>query len=666
MPALASVSQAVGARQRGLRTRVPVGRSSHPPRWSSFLASFFAVRRSRKTKRQSFAGLRACIQTSLRYLVSLDCFPPDSREAHGHGVARGKGNARPKMIASCRKAGGARRGVRWTLVLGMGLGALGCDQAPAGTLICRGDQVRAGGQCLEPVAVALNTVGYLPEQTKRATYSKSSGGRNFVIRELEGDEVYEGQAEAEESGGELYIADFSEFEEPGEYVLEVGLGTSAPFRIAADIYRSPLDASMLGLYGQRCGVEVQLEWDGDEFGHAACHQDDGLLDYADAGTTSHKDGLGGWHDAGDYGKYTVNGAFAAATLLAAYEHFPDLLERREFAIPEQGGKLPDILDEAKVEIEWLLKMQFADGQASHKLTALNFAGDVAANQDRSPRYFTPAGTAATADLVAIASMAARVYEPFDEEFADRCLDAAKRGMRYLSETPENFLAPVPAMFRTGSYGDTNQADERLWAMVEYWETTGDEAVLEAFEAGLSDAAPRRDWDWADTTNLSLFTYVLSERKRDASIVQALTQAIVEQADDLVVAAAADPFGRALGMYYWGVNGVLARTALNLSVANQLEPNPQYIETIRLQVDHLLGRNPYGRSYVTGIGYAPPQAPHHRPSKADAVDAPWPGNLVGGPREGPDDWKDSYDSYETNEVAINWTAAMVYALVAAEQ
>ena len=40
-----------------------------------------------------------------------------------------------------------------------------------------------------------------------------------------------------------------------------------------------------------------------------------------------------------------------------------------------------------------------------------------------------------------------------------------------------------------------------------------------------------------------------------------------------------------------------------------------------------------------------------------------GYLVGGPWPGPKDWFDVQDDYRTNEVAINWNGALIYALAA---
>jgi endoglucanase len=96
------------------------------------------------------------------------------------------------------------------------------------------------------------------------------------------------------------------------------------------------------------------------------------------------------------------------------------------------------------------------------------------------------------------------------------------------------------------------------------------------------------------------------------------------------------------------------------VANLLQPDKKYIETALDAVNHIFGHNYYNRSYVTGLGLNPPMNPHDRRSGADDVEAPWPGYIVGGGHSATD-WVDEEASYSHNEVAINWQAALVYAL-----
>src|SRR4029079_9144134 len=126
-------------------------------------------------------------------------------------------------------------------------------------------------------------------------------------------------------------------------------------------------------------------------------------------------------------------------------------------------------------------------------------------------------------------------------------------------------------------------------------------------------------------------------------------------DMLVVTAQAAAFGRAITGYWWGSNGSVVRTSINLSVAAILNPDQagKYRDAIALQLDHVLGRNIYDRSYVTGMGQYPPTKPHHRPSIADSRARPVTGLLVGGPQPEATDWVDAVGNGSLNEIAVNW-------------
>ncbi len=575
----------------------------------------------------------------------------------------------------------SRRPLGACLLVGALLAA-SCDERLQRGPSCDGGQIALGGECIQPYEVRVASVGFLPGRRKIATFEGGDGA--FVIRDASDDsKVYSGEASGPtmnpDTDQELFQADFSELDEEGEYYVDAGGGRRSPnFRIADDVYDGPLGTVMLGLYGQRCGQKVELEHRGEKFSHRECHMREAGLDYVGHDGET-RDDTGGWHDAGDYGKYTVNGAFAVAFLLKAWEDFPERLEDAKFEIPEKGGDVPDILDEARYELEWLLKVQLEDGSAAHKVTALNFEGTIMPAFDAQPRYFVPSGTASTADFAAVLAMAGRLYEPFDKKFAEKCLDAAGRAYQFLQKHPED-AAPMQSDFETGGYDTPGYGDERLWAAAEIWEATGDEAALDEFELIFRERDMRvnEQFDWGNVANLGLFTYLFSERDgKDEAIVQAITEGLLASADQLVENAEKHGYGRALGTdYYWGINGVLARTSFNLAAAYRIDRKPEYLETIALGLGHLFGRNPYGRSYVTGVGADPVARPHHRPSSADAAARPWPGLLVGGPHgqtwDGMDSrvpaaltWADDPDDYRHNEVAINWNTALVYALVAAE-
>lgn len=562
-------------------------------------------------------------------------------------------------------------------LLAAGALSVACEELPVRN--CGPGQVYLDGACAVPPAIRVNSIGYLPGRAKVASYVGEATA--FQVKTLDGDVVFEGTASEEirtrDTGERVRHADFSEVDEPGEYYVEVpGVGRSPDFRIGQDVFDEPLVATLLGLHGQRCGTAVEFEWNDATYSHGVCHEEEAGLDFV-PGESGTKDARGGWHDAGDYGRYTVNGAFAVAFVLKAFEDYPDRLKDLELPIPERGGDLPDVLDEARYQLEWLLKMQLSDGSASHKVTAQRFEGTVLPENDTSPLYFVSPGTAATANFAAALALAARVYEPYDAEFAERCLTAAQQAFDFLLAHRDP-ITPDQSKFSTGGYERLGYDDERAWAAAEIFRTTGDEAALEEFELLFAELGftMKRNFDWDDATNLALVTYLFTDREgRDEATVESIRNMALNVGDGLVEDSLVHGYGRSLStLYYWGINGVLARTAFNLAAAYRLEPDPKYLNALTAQVDHLLGRNPYGRSYLTGVGHRPARFPHHRPSMAGGV--AWPGLLVGGPHATPNNegrdpvpegltWEDASDNYWHNEVAINWNTALVYALAASE-
>ena len=515
--------------------------------------------------------------------------------------------------------------------------------------------------------IKLNSLGYLPNAEKKATVTAEA--QSFqVIDATTRRVVLKGKlsepVKQEDVNQEVRFADFSKVSKPGTYILNIeGLGKSYEFAVGSDVYHDAYITSMRGFYLWRCGMAVEGEHQGNHFHTEACHLEDGWQDYVGQPNTR-RDGTGGWHDAGDYGKYTVNAGVTVGVLFYAWEHFGEKLKDISLNIPQTAAGMPDYLQELKWETDFLLKMQYPDGsgRVSHKLTRVQFAPFIMPQEDLEKRYFTEWGTAATADFVAMMAMAARYFEPFDAAYAAQCLEAAKVSYTCLVNNPEpkNF---EQGDFQTGGY-QTNDDDDRLWAAAEMWQTTGDAAYLADLEARIASLQTivEDNWDWGNVSNLGVYTYILSKREgRKAQLVEKVKQAAIESADKLVANAQADAYARTLGgRYYWGCNGTVGRQALNLQVANLLSPDAKYTNAALDIVAHLFGRNFYGRSYVTGLGVNPPMKPHDRRSGADGIDAPWPGYIVGGGHTATD-WVDLEESYSHNEIAINWQAGLVYAL-----
>ena len=514
--------------------------------------------------------------------------------------------------------------------------------------------------------IRLNTVGFLPEMKKIASIAIAC--TNFqLVRVSDGKAVFTGEISGPkwnfDTAENLFTADFSALHEPGVYSLVIpGVGQCAPFAIEANAFTNAYKTIMLGMYLWRCGTEVCATFEEKTFSHAACHTNDAFLDFA-GGSHARKFANGGWHDAGDFNKYAVNAAVSVGVMLRAWEDFGGALEKIRLQLPLEKTSVPDFLREVKWELDWLLQMQAEDGSVYHMVSARKFDKFEMPEQENAPRYFSSWSTASTAVASAMVAQAARDYEKFDAVFARQCLAAARRSYAFLARHPQR-QATDRKPFSTGIY-QIGSETARLWAAVELWETTGETNFLADFETAARklDAKLHPDFDYGDYRDLAMVTYLNSQRSgRDAALVSAARESLLRAADGMMATSAAAGYARPLGKkYFWGSNGTVARQTVLLHAAERISAKPEYHETALAALDYLLGRNYFGRSFVTGVGFEPPLYPHDRLSVALKLGVPCPGWLVGGPQPGAKDWADDQDDFTRNEITINWNTALIYAL-----
>ncbi|MDP2339102.1 MAG: glycoside hydrolase family 9 protein [Bacteroidota bacterium] len=516
-------------------------------------------------------------------------------------------------------------------------------------------------------SIHLNSLGFMPQSSKKASIIGEYN--SFVIKRVSDEAVVfkgkvTGSVFQKDVSQNVSMADFSSFSKSGKYFLEIAGGVkSIEFEISPKVYNQPFYTSMRAFYLWRCGTAVDGIHNGIHYSHESCHLEDGYEDFQGK-PGERRDGTKGWHDAGDYGKYVVNAGITVGMMFMAWDQFQDKLKKFSLDLPETAPGYPDFLKELKWETDWLLTMQYTDGsgKVSHKLTRKNFAPFIKPEDDKEKRYFTDWSSAAVADFVAVMAQASRYFGPFDKAYSQKCLAAAQLSYNFLKENPEDQKF-VQGEFKTGGY-QTSDKDDRLWAAVEMWETTGNIEFLKDFEkqAKELDFKIDEDWDWSDVSNLGMFEYVVSKKSgKNPEILKTIRQNCIDVANIIALKAAADVYGRSLaGKYYWGCNGTIARQVLNLQVANRISPDKVYIKTSQDAIAHLFGRNYYNRSYVTGLGINPAMNPHDRRTGSDNVLEPWPGYLVGGGQSATG-WNDIQEDYRTNEIAINWQGALVYAL-----
>ncbi|MGH2567798.1 MAG: glycoside hydrolase family 9 protein, partial [Bacteroidota bacterium] len=288
----------------------------------------------------------------------------------------------------------------------------------------------------ERPAILVDQLGYLPDEKKIAIIRDLRAELVEVRNTVTNKTVYTGKVKGvgrrdESTGDETFLFDFSELINPGNYQLWIP-GTevaSTEFSIGPDVYLEAALSSLQSFYYQRCGIEVS---NGSPWVHPPCHLQDALQ----YGSPSHRnDVVGGWHDAGDYGKFVATGAVSAAFLLYLYELKPSKFVDGQLAIPQAGNSIPDILDEVRWELEWLLKMQREDGGVYHKVSTKKWTGEYLPHRDPDKRYIFEVSSTATGAFAAVTALASRHYQRWDKPFAQQLLRAAVQAWEYLEAHP---------------------------------------------------------------------------------------------------------------------------------------------------------------------------------------------------------------------------------------
>jgi endoglucanase len=542
--------------------------------------------------------------------------------------------------------------------------------------------------------ISVNQVGYYPYAAKMASLaSKRKAPVEWMLKDSNGQTVLSGKTEVREfdgaAGEVVHRIDFSAYVTPGKgYTLEADGRTSDPFAIGETLYGTLKQDALRYFYLNRSGMDLESKYAG-VWGRLAGHVSDNQVTCY-AGTDSAGQNWtpceytlnvsGGWYDAGDYGKYVVNGGIAVWTLLNAYERNPSAFADATLNIPESGNGVPDILDEARWEMEFLLGMQVPDGHplagmAHHKLHGLKWDDMPSLPPTQSDtRFLFPPSTAATLNLVATAAQCARIWKNIDADFAARCLTTAEKAWQAANAHPAMLAAEFPEL-GGGAYGDGKLSDEFYWAAVELYLTTG-KPEYQTYYSASGENLSGQPMFWADTAALG--TISLAVVGQDA----AARASLVKSADEVLSVMEAGTNGYLSPLvsnnYQWGSNADALNRAILLALAYDFTSDLRYMDAATEVMNYVLGRNALNFSFVSDYGTQSLAHPHHRfwaNQPANGFPPPPPGALSGGPNGNPSDpaaiaaglvgkppaksYTDEMGSFSTNEVAINWNAPLVW-------
>jgi len=479
--------------------------------------------------------------------------------------------------------------------------------------------------------VHVNQVGYLPGEPKRVVIPAINAitGAGFCVLD---DDVtphihyrgqltrYGGPVSVDDGALNYYFADLEGFDRPGRYRLRLSDGSlSAPFSIGHDLYARLVPLIWRYFDVQRCG-------DTRPDAHGPCHRDDGVI-IGGPRNGQPFDASGGWHDAGDYLKFVETTSYVTALMLFAYEHFPLIFAQRD---PQ--SRLPQILAQAKVGLDWLLKMHpspqefyYQVGDASdHETWRLPEDDCVENNKAWKPRpVYYGVGANLAGRTAAAFALAAQQFRRFDRRYAARCLEAAQ-SIYALGLENRHVQTTEPDDF----YPEQTWQDDMAWGAAELFKATGRREFLDQALEFAHSAGPCGEGTSVYNTHAVAYVTLLphvpfGDRERLRDYLRQDAETIRMQAEN--------PYGLA-PRYGWGTSEMAAGAALTCllyaKATHGVVDTSAYTAIARRQRDFILGCNPFGLCCLIGAGTRYALYPHHQIANLKGIELA--GALIGGP------------------------------------
>lgn len=466
--------------------------------------------------------------------------------------------------------------------------------------------------------VRVNQVGYLPAGPKNATLvTDVTEALPWQLTGADGTVVAEGQTTPQgidpSSDQATHGIDFGVVTTAHTGLTLTADGeTSHPFDIDADLYDTLRTDALAFFYHQRSGIEIDAEYVGEDYARPAGHLgvapnlgdlevpcQPGVCDYT-------LDVSGGWYDAGDHGKYVVNGGISAAQVMSIYERALTLGDTAAVAdgtsaIPEQANGVPDVLDEARWQLEFLLSMQVPQGEelaglVHHKIHDDAWTGlPLAPHRDPQTRELHPVSTAATLNLAAAGAQCARLFAEYDAEFADRCRTAAETAWEAAHAHPIHYADPEDGI-GGGAYSDNDVTDEFYWAAAELFLATGSAEYLDAVTSSEhhgEQAFTDGGFSWGSTAPLGLLNLATVPSDLPEAELALVRDAVVQGAQRYADTASDEvyglPYAPAEHAYVWGSNSQVLNNMVVLGTAYDLTGEPEFRDAVLTGWDYLLGR-----------------------------------------------------------------------------
>ncbi|MBX2926018.1 MAG: glycoside hydrolase family 9 protein [Chitinophagaceae bacterium] len=557
--------------------------------------------------------------------------------------------------------------------------------------------------------IRINQLGYQPKGVKVAvwcTKGEKTGNKKWQLIEEGSGKVVFKAATGRSAGAygpftETARLTFSSFSTPGKYYLKAGNAVSPVFEIGEDVYKGAADFCLRYMRQQRSKFNPTLK--------DSCHTRDGYTLYGPMPDSTFIDVAGGWHDATDYLQYVTTSANATYQLLAAYRDFPQVFGDQYEANGLEGiNQTPDVLDEARWGLDWLLKMHPRDDwmfnqvgdDRDHVGFRLPQKEQLYGRGYERPVYFvsgepqirgkymnTTKGTSSTAGKFSSAfSTGAEIYREKDAAFASLLSQKALSAFAYgLKKPGYTQTASVKAPY---IYGEENWMDDMELAAAMLKDNS---KLSYAFE--LAQKEPVTQWIFDDTAAhyqwypfINAGHYELSKRMNENE-KKALIGFYRQGIEIIWNRAKQNAFYRGIP-FIWCSNNFTTAFAIQCYWYRQMSGDDTYKELEQANFDWLFGCNPWGTGMVYGLPSwgDTPVDPHasllkiaNYPTDGGLVDGPVKGNifgnLIGITLYNADEYAefqsdlavyhDDAGDFSTNEPTMDGTATLIYLLAAKE-
>ena len=566
--------------------------------------------------------------------------------------------------------------------------------------------------CGESV-IRVNQLGYLPRSSKTAVLlsdEKINITSFSIFNSLSNKKVFEGKAiesNAEMWGKQsVYQLDFSNLNTEGGYYIVAGSTHSPSFRISNDVYNGTADYILNYMRQQRCGFNP--------FFKDSCHVHDGIIVDHPTRTGEKIDVTGGWHDASDYLQYVTTSANATYQMLFAYQQNPQVYGDKYDVngLPGSNG-IPDILDETRWGLEWLVKMNPAKNEMYNQIADdRDHRGYRLPNKDTvsyglgnaRPVYFVTGkpqglgkhknrstGVASTAAKYASAfSFGAQLFKNIDSEFAGRLNQKSINAWEFALSDPG--VCQTACVVSPYFYEEGNYIDDMELAAASLFEGSGDKSFSQQanYWGELEPVTPwmelnrARHYQYYPFINLGHF---LQAQSADPIIAKKYQALMKQGLDDIKRYADDDPFQ--IGVpFVWCSNNFVVAAATQARLYRELTGDKSYEKMESALIDWLFGCNPWGTSMICGLpeGGDNPQTPHS--SITVLMNQTTTGGLVDGPvyrsiyenlrgiqlteedeyanyQNGKAVYHDDIGDYSSNEPTMDGTASLSFLLSSLE-